>query len=89
MSYSENTLLEQPAIALFPELGWRTVSAMGEVFGPSGTLGRETSGDVGAKRAERCRCAGEAGNGGQVLQADGGRWGNARRKAVEIRLDSA
>ena len=33
MSYSENTLVEQPAIALFAELGWRTVSAMEEVFG--------------------------------------------------------
>jgi type I restriction enzyme, R subunit len=31
---------------LFAELGWQTVSAMEEVFGPAGTLARETSGEV-------------------------------------------
>ena len=45
-AYTEDQLVEQPAIALFAELGWQTVSAMEEVFGQSGTLGRETSGDV-------------------------------------------
>jgi type I restriction enzyme R subunit len=34
------------AIGLIAELGWQTVSAMDEVFGPSGTLGREISGEV-------------------------------------------
>jgi type I restriction enzyme R subunit len=45
-AYTEDQLVEQPAIALFAELGWQTVSAMEEVFGPSGTFGRETSGEV-------------------------------------------
>ena len=45
-AYTEDQLVEQPAIRLFAELGWRTVSAMDEVFGPGGTLGRETSGEV-------------------------------------------
>ncbi len=45
-AYSEDRLVEQPAIALFGELGWETVSAQEERFGPDGTLGRETSGDV-------------------------------------------
>lgn len=45
-TYTEDQLVEQPAIALFAELGWQTVSAMDEVFGTSGTLGRETSGEV-------------------------------------------
>jgi type I restriction enzyme R subunit len=45
-AYTEDQLVEQPAIGLFAELGWKTVSAMEEVFGPSGTLGRETSGEV-------------------------------------------
>jgi type I restriction enzyme R subunit len=45
-AYTEDQLVEQPAIALFAELGWQTVSAMDEVFGISGTLGRETSGEV-------------------------------------------
>jgi hypothetical protein len=45
-AYSEDQLVEQPAISLFTELGWQTASAMEEVFGQSGTLGRETSGDV-------------------------------------------
>ncbi len=44
--YSENTLIEQPAIALFAELGYETVNAFHERFGPKGTLGRETSADV-------------------------------------------
>lgn len=45
-AYTEDQLVEQPAIALFAELGWQTVSAMEELFGTSGTLGRETSGEV-------------------------------------------
>ncbi|MBA4148803.1 MAG: hypothetical protein H0X66_11875 [Verrucomicrobia bacterium] len=36
----------QSAIGLFAELGWKTVSAMEETFGASGTLCRETKGDV-------------------------------------------
>jgi type I restriction enzyme R subunit len=44
--YTEKQLVEQPAIALFAELGWQTVSAREEAFGPGGTLGRETSGEV-------------------------------------------
>jgi type I site-specific restriction-modification system R (restriction) subunit len=45
-AYSEDQLVEQPAIGLFAELGWQTVAAMEEVFGSGGTLGRETSGEV-------------------------------------------
>jgi type I restriction enzyme R subunit len=45
-AYTEDQLVEQPAIGLFAELGWQTVSAMEEVFGSTGTLGRETSGEV-------------------------------------------
>ena len=45
-AYTEDQLVEQPAIALFGELGWQTASALEEVFGSSGTLGRETSGEV-------------------------------------------
>lgn len=41
-AYSEDQLVEQPAITLLAELGWQTVSALEEVFGPHGTLGRET-----------------------------------------------
>jgi type I restriction enzyme R subunit len=44
--YTEDRLVEQPAIALFAELGWQTVSAMEEKFGPGGTLRRDTSGEV-------------------------------------------
>jgi type I restriction enzyme R subunit len=39
-AYSEDQLVEQPAIGLFDDLGWETVSAAEEVFGSSGTLGR-------------------------------------------------
>lgn len=45
-AYTEDQLVEQPAIGLFAALGWQTVSAMEETFGVSGTLGRETKGEV-------------------------------------------
>jgi type I restriction enzyme R subunit len=60
-AYTEDQLVEQPAIGLFAELGWTCVSAMEEIFGsaepspqpsPSGrgstaqSLGRETKGEV-------------------------------------------
>ena len=45
-AYTEDQLVEQPAIGLFAELGWTTVAAMEEVFGANGTLGRETPGEV-------------------------------------------
>jgi type I restriction enzyme R subunit len=45
-AYTEDQLVEQPAIGLFAQIGWQTVSAREEVFGPNGTLGRETSGEV-------------------------------------------
>jgi type I restriction enzyme, R subunit len=54
-AYSENQLVEQPAIGLFGELGWQTVSALEEVFGAGGTLGRETKGEV--VLVERLRAA--------------------------------
>ncbi len=45
-SYNEDQLVEQPAIGLFASLGWQTVSAMEETFGLTGTLQRETKGEV-------------------------------------------
>lgn len=39
-SYTEDQLVEQPAIGLFEDLGWETVSAAEETFGAAGTLGR-------------------------------------------------
>ena len=45
-AYSEDQLVEQPAIGLFAELGWQTLSAQDERFGANGTLGRETRGEV-------------------------------------------
>lgn len=44
--YTEDQLVEQPAIGLFAALGWQTVSAMEETLGPNGTLKRETKSDV-------------------------------------------
>ena len=41
-AYTEDQLVEQPAIGLFEDLGWETVSAAEETFGVSGTLGRMT-----------------------------------------------
>ncbi|HRD90355.1 MAG: type I restriction endonuclease subunit R [Candidatus Accumulibacter sp.] len=49
-AWSEDRLVEQPAIGLFAALGWQTASAMDETFGTGGTssstLGRETRGEV-------------------------------------------
>ncbi|MBK5255361.1 MAG: deoxyribonuclease HsdR, partial [Vicinamibacteria bacterium] len=45
-SFTEDQLVEQPAVGLFAELGWATVPASDEVFGAHGTLQRETKGDV-------------------------------------------
>ena len=45
-AFTEDQLVEQPAIGLFAELGWQTVVASEEVFGASGSLGRESSGEV-------------------------------------------
>lgn len=44
--YSEDALVEQPAIALFRELGWETVNCFHETLGTSGTLGRETTSEA-------------------------------------------
>lgn len=44
--YSEDQLVEQPAIGLFADLGWQTVTAQEETLGAGGTLGRETKGEV-------------------------------------------
>ncbi|MBN1641910.1 MAG: type I restriction endonuclease subunit R [Anaerolineae bacterium] len=38
--------LEAATMALFSQLGWETVNAYHETYGPSGTLGRETRSDV-------------------------------------------
>lgn len=46
MSYTEDSLVEQPAIQLFSELGWETLSASEEVMGATGTLGREFKSEV-------------------------------------------
>jgi len=45
-AYTEDQLVEQPAIGLFGALGWQTVSAQEESLGAKGTLGRETKGEV-------------------------------------------
>ena len=44
--YSEDQLVEQPAIGLLAQLGWQTLCALEETFGPGGTLGRCTKGEV-------------------------------------------
>ena len=45
-AYTEDQLVEQPAIQLFGEMGWETVSALDEVPGFDSSLGRETTADV-------------------------------------------
>jgi type I restriction enzyme R subunit len=45
-TYSEEQLIERPAVGLFAELGWKTISAREEIFGANGTLRRETGAEV-------------------------------------------
>jgi type I restriction enzyme R subunit len=45
-AYTEDQLVEQPAIGLFAELDWKTVCVLEETFGSNGTLGRETKGEA-------------------------------------------
>ncbi|MFH1023568.1 MAG: type I restriction endonuclease subunit R [Planctomycetota bacterium] len=45
-TFTEDHIVEQPAIELFAALKWKTAYALEEVFGADGTLGRETKGEV-------------------------------------------
>jgi type I restriction enzyme R subunit len=45
-AYTEDQLVEQPAIGLFAELGWQVASASDETFGAAGLLQRETKSEV-------------------------------------------
>jgi len=45
-AYSEDQLVEQPAMRLLATLGWQVLSAAEETFGLGGTLGRETKGET-------------------------------------------
>jgi type I restriction enzyme R subunit len=44
--FSEDELVERPAVEALAELGWETVNAWEEVLGPGGTLGRSSRRDV-------------------------------------------
>lgn len=44
--YTEDQLVEQPAIKLFEELGWETVNAYHETLGSDGALGRDNKSEV-------------------------------------------
>ena len=44
--YSEMDLVEAAAVEVLAELGWETISATEEAFGPAGTLGRAEPRDV-------------------------------------------
>ncbi|BDI33997.1 DEAD/DEAH box helicase [Capsulimonas corticalis] len=44
--YSEDALIEQPAIQLFHEIGWSTIDCYQEAMGAAGTLGRKSRQEV-------------------------------------------
>jgi type I restriction enzyme R subunit len=46
MTYTEDALVEQPAISLFGEMQWSTANCYQETYGDSSTLGREHRGEV-------------------------------------------
>jgi type I restriction enzyme R subunit len=45
-SYSEQELIEFPAIELLKKLGWDYINALHETLGPSGTLGRDNQSEI-------------------------------------------
>jgi type I restriction enzyme R subunit len=45
-AYTEKALVERAALEVLASLGWTTVSAEEEAFGPNGTLGRESQREV-------------------------------------------
>jgi type I restriction enzyme R subunit len=45
-NFSEDALVEQPAIELLKEMRWEHLNCYHETFGPDGTLGRETTQEV-------------------------------------------
>jgi type I restriction enzyme R subunit len=51
--FSEDQLVEQPAIQLFEELGWESINAYNETLGPLGTLGRDNRSEVFLSRRLR------------------------------------
>ncbi len=65
--YSEDQLVEQPAINLFEGLGWESVNAYHETLGPEGTLGRDNKSEVFLGR--RLRAAVERLNPGVPAEA--------------------
>jgi type I restriction enzyme R subunit len=46
MTYTEDALVEQPAINLFSEIGWQTLDCYSETFGDDSLLGRDNCSDV-------------------------------------------
>ncbi|MHB8509860.1 MAG: type I restriction endonuclease [Candidatus Dormibacteria bacterium] len=44
--YTEDQLVEQPAIKLFEEIGWESINAYNETLGPDGRLGRDNKSEV-------------------------------------------
>ncbi len=69
-AYTEDLLVERPAIELGADLDWQTISALHETLGSSGTLSRETSAEVILKT--RLRRALEALNPTQSVEAISG-----------------
>src|SRR4051794_25855861 len=55
--FSEDQLVEQPAISLFEELGWNTSNAYSETLGAGGTLGRDNKAEVFLVRRLRAAIA--------------------------------
>jgi len=46
IGYTEQELIEQPAIELLKELGWEHINALHEILGPSGTLDRDNQSEI-------------------------------------------
>jgi len=85
--YTEDQLVEQPAIGLFAELGWGTVCAVEESFDAAGSLGRETKGEV--VLAPRLRAALARLNPGAPPEALGAAMDELTRERAAMSLEAA
>lgn len=53
MTYTEDALVEKPAISLFESIGWETIDCYSETFGEHGLLGRSNRSEVVLTKALR------------------------------------
>lgn len=94
MTYTEDALVEQPAINLFSEVGWQTFDCYSETFGEDSLLGRDNRSEVilvqkGDPRALPGRSRVYGGGSGGVAEGDPVDSPAEHKEALRIELERA